>query len=197
MRRLALLGTMSSGCISCPDPIGPCPSCPSGQVCQQISQSCQTCAKRVCVADTASSGKSGGGPSTGATVGGALGGVIGVAVILAAVYFFWWRPRGLAASRKRYSQHLVKRQSKVAEKRQSQLDPAAAQGGGGQPAETDRATKRTSVHLNLGAPGETSRVSRRNTSPANGREGGALITGRTSEVSHQTGLTSFLPTLSD
>ncbi|GAA5983349.1 hypothetical protein JCM10908_000250 [Rhodotorula pacifica] len=174
---------MSSGCISCPDPIGPCPTCPSGQVCQQISQSCQTCAKRVCVADAGSSGKSGGGPSTGATVGGALGGILGVAAILAAVYFFWWRPRGLAASRKRYSQHLAKRNSRVAEKRKS---GTAAGGAGDAPstedgsgAETDRATKRTSVHLNLGAPGDSSR--RRNASPANGREGGALVSGRTSE----------------
>jgi hypothetical protein len=174
----------SSGCISCPDPIGPCPSCPSGQVCQQISQSCQTCAKRVCVSDSASSGKSGsGGPSTGATVGGAVGGVLGIAAVLAALYFFWWRPRGLAASRKRYSQHLAKqRNSRVAEKRKSagaadSRDEAAT-------GETDRATKRTSVHLNLGTPADSSsRISRRNTSPANGRQGGALVSGRTSEAS--------------
>ncbi|GAA5863280.1 hypothetical protein JCM3774_000840 [Rhodotorula dairenensis] len=176
---------MSSGCISCPDPIGPCPACPSGQVCQQISQSCQTCPKRVCVPDASdSSQSSAGGPSTGATVGGALGGVLGVAAVLAALYFFWWRPRGLAASRNRYSQHLAAKRNSArttGEKRDSAAGPAAPAGGAGD-RETDRATKRTSVHLNLGAPPDGSRISRRNTSPAHhAREGGALVSGRTSE----------------
>ncbi|BGP40427.1 hypothetical protein JCM10450v2_004410 [Rhodotorula kratochvilovae] len=164
---------MSSNCLACTDPVNDCPACPAGQSCIQTGRSCSACPKRICQ-DNGSSGKSsgGGGSSTGATAGGAVGGVIGVAVILAAVYFFWWRPRGLAASRRKYSRHLSQRQSKLAEKRKSQqLAPGT----------TDTVTKRTSVHLHMDAAGGDA-VNRRNTSPGGmAREGGALVTGRTSE----------------
>ncbi|BGP24970.1 membrane anchor Opy2, N-terminal domain containing protein [Rhodotorula toruloides] len=165
---------MSSSCLSCSDPISPCPSCPSGQVCIQTGRSCTVCPKNICVDDSSKGNSGSAGPSAGATAGGAVGGVLGVAAILAAVYFFWWRPRGLAASRKRYSQHLAKRQSKLSEKRKTGQYSDADNGA----EQTDRATKRTSVHLNIDAGAEGT-VNRRNTSPL--REGGALISGRTSE----------------
>lgn len=163
---------MSSNCLACTDPINACPTCPAGQSCVQTSRLCSACPKRICQDTGSSSTKGGGGgPSTGATAGGAVGGVVGVAVILAAVYFFWWRPRGLAASRKRYSKHLSHRQSKLADKRKSQLSPG----------ETDAVTKRSSVHLHIDTAGADG-VNRRNTSPGAAREGGALTPGRTSEV---------------
>ncbi|GAA5921796.1 hypothetical protein JCM3775_001823 [Rhodotorula graminis] len=162
---------MSSNCLACTDPINACPTCPAGQSCVQTSRLCSACPKRICQDTGSSSTKGGGGgPSTGATAGGAVGGVVGVAVVLAAVYFFWWRPRGLAASRKRYSKHLSHRQSKLADKRKSQLAPG----------ETDVATKRSSVHLHIDTAGGDG-VNRRNTSPGAAREGGALTPGRTSE----------------
>ncbi|BGP02315.1 Proteophosphoglycan ppg4 [Rhodotorula toruloides ATCC 204091] len=165
---------MSSSCLSCSDSISPCPVCPGGQVCIQTGRSCTVCPKNICVDDGSKGNSGSGGPSAGATAGGAVGGVLGVAAILAAVYFFWWRPRGLAASRKRYSQHLAKRQSKLSEKRKTGQYTDADDGAG----QTDRATKRTSVHLNIDAGAEGA-VNRRTTSPL--REGGALISGRTSE----------------
>jgi len=168
---------MSSNCLACTDPINACPVCPSGQSCVQTGRSCSACPKRICQ-DTGSSGSTkgggGGGTSTAATAGGAVGGVVGVALVLAALYFFWWRPRGLAASRKRYSKHLVNRQSKVADsKRKSQLSPGGT---------TDAVAKRSSVHLHMDAAGGEGAVNRRNTSPGAAREGGALTPGRTSEV---------------
>ncbi|TNY24748.1 hypothetical protein DMC30DRAFT_4596 [Rhodotorula diobovata] len=167
---------MSSNCLACTDPINACPVCPSGQSCVQTGRSCSACPKRICQ-DTGSSGSTkgggGGGTSTAATAGGAVGGVVGVALVLAALYFFWWRPRGLAASRKRYSKHLVNRQSKVADsKRKSQLSPGGT---------TDAVAKRSSVHLHMDAAGGEGAVNRRNTSPGAAREGGALTPGRTSE----------------
>ncbi|GAA5910590.1 hypothetical protein JCM8208_007441 [Rhodotorula glutinis] len=162
---------MSSNCLACTDPINACPTCPAGQSCIQTGRTCSACPKRICQDTGSSSTKGGGGgTSTGATAGGAVGGVVGVAVLLAAVYFFWWRPRGLAASRKRYSKHLSHRQSKLADKRKSQLAPG----------ETDVATKRSSVHLHIDTAGGDG-VNRRNTSPGAAREGGALTPGRTSE----------------
>lgn len=87
-----------------------------------------------------------------------MGGVVGVAVIIAVVWWFWWRPKGLEQSRKRYSKHLANRQSKVAEKRKTGqgLDAAANGAGGGQ---GDVAMKRSSVHLRMTDEGTHNRRS--------------------------------------
>ncbi|GAA5839292.1 hypothetical protein JCM11251_006028 [Rhodosporidiobolus azoricus] len=169
---------MSSSCLSCSDPIAPC-ACSVGQQCVKQERSCNACAKYVCMDDGSSkSGGGGGGSSTGATAGGAVGGVLGVAAILVALYFFWWKPRGLAASQRRYSKHLSHRQSRVNEKRKTQLDAAGGAGG-----DANGVSKRSSVHLHVGEPGQEA-VNRRNTSPGTGaRTGeatGALVN-RTSE----------------
>ncbi|GAA6001565.1 hypothetical protein JCM10207_006726 [Rhodosporidiobolus poonsookiae] len=161
---------MSSSCLECKDPIAAC-ACSAGQTCEQRGRSCNSCAKNVCI-DSDSSSKGGGGSSTGATAGGAVGGVLGVAVILVLVYFLWWKPRGLALSQKRYSRHLQHRQSKVAEKRKTQLGAAGARGDAGE----GGVSKRTSVHLHVGEPGAEGAVNRRNTDGATG-----ALTSRTSE----------------
>ncbi|GAA5926033.1 uncharacterized protein JCM15063_005190 [Sporobolomyces koalae] len=135
-----------SNCLPCSDPIAPCQGCTKSQVCYQAARSCTQCPRNICVDSSPSSSKNSG-PSTGTTAGAAVGGVVGVAVMIAAVWWFWWRPRGLEASRKRYSKHMLNRQSKLAEKRKtgSGLDGAA----------TDVATKRTSVHLRMDEPSST------------------------------------------
>ncbi|GAA5915043.1 hypothetical protein JCM6882_006765 [Rhodosporidiobolus microsporus] len=171
---------MSSSCLSCSDPIAPC-ACSAGQQCVQTGRSCNACAKNVCIDDGSSkSSGGGGGSSTGATAGGAVGGVIGVAVILVALYFFWWKPRGLAASQRRYSKHLSHRQSRLQEKRKTQLNAAAGAGG----ADANGVSKRSSVHLHVGEPGQEA-VNRRNTSPGAGAGRSEAATGalanRTSE----------------
>ncbi|GAA5918923.1 hypothetical protein JCM1841_006685 [Sporobolomyces salmonicolor] len=169
---------MSSSCLTCSDPIAPCPSCPSGQICVQTGRSCSACPQNVCVDDTSSSSKSGGGSSTGVTAGGAVGGVLGVAAIIAAIYFFWWRPRGLAASRRRYSKHLSHRQSRLAEKRKTQLAGAPPPAGGA--ADENGVTRRTSVHLRMDAAGEGP-VNRRANSPGRREDEASALTSRTSE----------------
>ncbi|GAA6028368.1 hypothetical protein JCM8097_006997 [Rhodosporidiobolus ruineniae] len=161
-----------SSCLTCTDPINACPTCPKGQTCIQTARSCTACAKNVCIDDGSSkSSGGGGGSSTGATAGGAVGGVLGVAAILALVYFFWWKPRGLAASRRRYSKHLSHRQSRQNEKRRTQL------GGDG------AVSKRTSVHLHVGEASPDGARNRHDPSGAGGRDPatGALTAGRTSE----------------
>ncbi|GAA5887206.1 hypothetical protein JCM5296_004562 [Sporobolomyces johnsonii] len=169
---------MSSSCLTCSDPIAPCPSCPSGQMCVQTGRSCSACPQNSCVDDGSSSSKSGGGSSTGVTAGGAVGGVLGVAAIIAAIYFFWWRPRGLAASRRRYSKHLSHRQSKLAEKRKTQL--AGAPGAAGGAAGENGVTKRTSVHLRMDPVGDGA-VNRRASSPGRREDEASALTSRTSE----------------
>ncbi|GAA6059044.1 hypothetical protein JCM10212_001269 [Sporobolomyces blumeae] len=137
-----------SNCLPCEDPIAPCKGCTKDQQCIQTGRSCTQCPRNICVDNSGSS--KGAGPSAGVTAGATVGGVLGVAAILAAVYFFWWRPRGLAASRKRYSKHLAHRQSKIAEKRKTQLGPnggGTANGALGNDAAD--VAKRTSVHLRM------------------------------------------------
>ncbi|GJN90789.1 hypothetical protein Rhopal_003803-T1 [Rhodotorula paludigena] len=160
----------------CDDTSVSCPTCDSGQHCEIRQNQNNGCRRYVCVDSDTASKSSGGGTNVGATAGGAVGGVLGVAVVLTALYFFWWKPRGLAASRKRYSRHLSQRQSRIADKRRTQqLGPdGAAAGAAG---ENDAVTKRSSVHLHMDGGGEA--VNRRNTSPGNGH--GALVTGRTSD----------------
>ena len=131
---------MSSGCLACTDPIAACPTCPSGQSCVLLYRSCDKCSENVCRAKSSST--SGGGSSIGGTVGGALGGVLGIVCAVALVYWFWWKPRGLAASRRRYSKHVTARQSKMlsTEKKGPASPPANAAAG---------TVKRSSVHLRM------------------------------------------------
>ncbi|GAA5975777.1 hypothetical protein JCM11641_005870 [Rhodosporidiobolus odoratus] len=166
-----------SNCLTCSDPIAPC-ACSPGQSCIQSARSCNACAKNICIDDTSSSKSGGGGSNTGATAGGAVGGVLGVAAVLAAVYFLWWKPKGLAASQRRYSKHMSHRQSRLNEKRKTQLNAAA---GGAQG--DNRVSKRSSVHLHVGDASPEGGATRRNTSPVAARTDpvtGAL-TSRTSE----------------
>ena len=115
-----------------------------------------------------------------------MGGVLGVAVVIGLVWWFWWRPKGLQLSRKRYSKHLLNRQSKLGlgnlEKRKSTTVAGRGEedgGGGG-----GVATKRTSVHLRMENNGTSTDNNRRNT---NGVATGNLVDetvpiSRTSEV---------------
>jgi hypothetical protein len=129
-----------SSCLPCADPVAPC-ACPAGLACIQVGRSCNQCTQNICQASTAPVASGGGGGSSpiGGTVGSALGGVLGIVAAILLVYWFWWRPRGRAASRKRYSAHITARQSKVlslGEKRAV----ATALGG---------ARTRTSVHMDV------------------------------------------------
>ncbi|GAA6021261.1 hypothetical protein JCM11491_001530 [Sporobolomyces phaffii] len=135
---------MSSNCLACTDPIAPCQGCKSTQQCIQVQRSCTQCPRNICVDPSSRNSSKSAGPSTGTTAGAAVGGVVGVAVVILAVWWFWWRPKGLEQSRKRYSKHLMNRQSRLgaADKRKTGV-PAGADG--------DVATKRTSVHLRMDA----------------------------------------------
>ncbi|GAA5854227.1 hypothetical protein JCM8547_001741 [Rhodosporidiobolus lusitaniae] len=167
---------MSSSCLQCTDPVAPC-ACSFGQTCVKQERSCTQCPKYVCIDDGSSSKSSGGSSSsTGATAGGAVGGVLGVAAVLAALYFFWWKPKGLAASRRRYSKHLSHRQSRLDQKRKSQA------GGAGGAAGENGVSKRSSVHLHVGEVTPENQVNRRNTSPGATRDAATgALTSRTSE----------------
>ncbi|KAK4048320.1 hypothetical protein OIV83_004842 [Microbotryomycetes sp. JL201] len=146
----------------------------------------------LCICQTSSSSSSGSGSSggkggnAGVTAGAAVGGVVAVAVALFLLYWFWWKPKGLAASRKRYSKHLSRRQSKLAmqldahdKKRLSAADALNRSKNDDasriQQSKGDGvASKRTSVHLSMEPSGEH-RLSRR---PSPGpREGSLAATG--------------------
>ncbi|KAF3985246.1 hypothetical protein FT663_05166 [Candidozyma haemuli var. vulneris] len=76
----------ADGCIDCPSSIDPCPTCPSGQVCHQISRTCDQCPKNVCVENKSSS--SGGGTPVGGIVGGVVGGVVVLALLLGGLWYY-------------------------------------------------------------------------------------------------------------
>jgi hypothetical protein len=170
------MSSSGTGCLSCPDPIPQC-SCSPGQFCQTIQRSCNRCAYNQCLNPSkGSSGSSG--TNIGVSVGGAVGGIVGVALILALVYWFWWKPRGLAASRKRYSRHLEHRQSKLLQLK-TQGGPATDRRDNGAPSPTSPAlaTKRTSVHLSMmpDGTGADRRLSRRGNSPSGDRRDSASL----------------------
>ncbi|KAL8278205.1 hypothetical protein RQP46_009378 [Phenoliferia psychrophenolica] len=159
------MSTAASGCLSCPAQPPACPSCKTGTKCVTIAQGCQQCSQNVCRA-TDSSSTSSGGPSVGATVGGALGGVLGILAALALIYWFWWKPRGLAASRRRYSKHVTARQSRMpstATEKKGSTSP--------QPQGSSNALKRSSVHLRMDDP--DSHLTRRPTTPGGGDDSNA------------------------
>lgn len=76
-----------------------CPTCPSGQVCIQVSPTCDQCASRKCVPSAASGANTNvqpshdSGPSIGAIVGGVIGGIVFVAILVFCLWFFVIRKR--------------------------------------------------------------------------------------------------------
>ena len=148
-----------TGCLACTDPLPPC-ACSAGQICQVVQRSCNQCSRNECI-DSDPSGSSGGN-NLGTSIGGALGGVAAIAAALGLVYWFWWKPRGLAASRKRYSKHLSHRASKM-------MPPTLPADKGPSSPPNAGVAKRSSVHLNIGQAGEN-RLSRRTGSPSRGEE---------------------------
>ncbi|KAM0791173.1 hypothetical protein ACM66B_005657 [Microbotryomycetes sp. NB124-2] len=180
------MSNQGSGCVTCPTPDLATCSCEAGQPYYFRERTCTQC--RQCICQTSSSstsgnGSKGGGGSAGVTAGAAVGGVLAVAVALFLLYWFWWKPKGLAASRKRYSKHLSNRQSKLAmqldahdKKRLSAADALnnRARTDDAQTRGDGVASKRTSVHLSM-APSGDHRLSRR---PSPGpREGTLAATG--------------------
>lgn len=150
---------MSATCVTCPaGPVAPC-ACKKGEACIRTVGSCTQCPQNYCVANSnADSGS--GSINAGVSAGGAVGGVAAVAIALTLLYFLWWKPRGLAASRKRYSRRLEARQSK----RLSQLQPPPPSSSS-----AGNAQKRTSVHLPMDAIDSlSSRHSRSATQDADG-----------------------------
>lgn len=75
---------------------------------------------------------------------------MGIIAAVGLLYWFWWKPRGLAASRQRYSRHITARQSRL---------PNGIEKSG---IKKDDGTvgKRTSVHLRMDGVGNTT-LSRR------------------------------------
>lgn len=158
------MSNSGSGCLTCTDPIPDC-ACSPGQLCQTVARSCSQCSRNECYDADTSGSSGGGGSSIGTSVGGALGGVAAIAAALGLVYWFWWKPRGLAASRKRYSKHLSHRASKMMPPGGLADKKLGSPPGNG-------VAKRSSVHLNIGAAGDAT-LSRRAGSPSpGGRLGG-------------------------
>ncbi|GAA5910048.1 uncharacterized protein JCM6883_000537 [Sporobolomyces salmoneus] len=140
-----------SNCLPCTDPIPPCQGCTSSQQCLQIARTCTSCPRYICVDRTSSSSSkssSSGGVSVGTTAGATVGGVVGIAVLIGLGWWFWWRPKGLEQSRKRYSKHLLNRQSKLGGPGGGAGEKRKTMNGAGGDNE-GVAMKRTSVHLRM------------------------------------------------
>ncbi|SCZ92037.1 BZ3501_MvSof-1269-A2-R1_Chr2-1g04222 [Microbotryum saponariae] len=145
-----------SNCLACTDPIPKC-QCPAGVACFQSQRNCTTCPRNICASSSSPSGSSG--QNLGSTIGGAVGGVAGIIVALGLLYFLWWKPRGLEASRRRYSKHITNRQSKTPP------PPATSER---RSANADAIAKRTSIHLRMdGTPEILEFGARRRSSPNN------------------------------
>lgn len=92
-------------CVACPPQTPSCPTCPSGQMCTLLPQTCSQCAHMACTASqdegSGSGASSGSGnkstpahqTSSGATAGGAVGGLAALAIIGLLLWFVWLRPR--------------------------------------------------------------------------------------------------------
>ena len=104
-----------------------------------MSRSGDTCAYNKCV--DKSSGSS---SNLAGAIGGAVGGIGGVVVAVGVIYWFWWKPRGLAASRKRYSEYAAKRKSKAVSMEMDKKTEAV------NPTDPVGHNRSTSVHLNIG-----------------------------------------------
>ncbi|SCV71914.1 BQ2448_4608 [Microbotryum intermedium] len=145
-----------SNCLACTDPIPKC-QCPAGVACFQSQRNCTTCPRNICASSSPSSSSSG--QTLGSTIGGAVGGVAGIIVALGFLYFLWWKPRGLEASRRRYSKHITNRQSKMPP------PPATTER---RASNADAVGKRTSIHLRMdGTPEILEAGARRRSSPNN------------------------------
>lgn len=120
-------------CLPCST--APVCDCTASQSCSLTVRTCTVCSIAFCQ-DRITTPSA---PSTlGTTIGSALGGIFGILIILGCVYWFWWKDRGLAASRQRYSRHLSRRESKLSvEKRGSTQKPE------------DGIIRKRSVHLKV------------------------------------------------
>lgn len=83
------LPTDSSGCVVCSSTMAQCPSCPPGQECSLLTQTCNSCPKYVCTA----SGSRLSGSNVGGIVGGVIGGVAAIVIALAVYYFLVYRKK--------------------------------------------------------------------------------------------------------
>lgn len=145
--RDSLLGASGMSCLPCNS--APLCNCTASQTCAATVRTCTECSVAFCQDKVALPAP----PSTlGSTIGAALGGVLAIVAGIGLVYWFWWKPRGLAASRQRYSRHLSQRQSKLSMGGIEKRGLGGAQGS---------VSKRSSVHLRMDG-GEES-LNRRNT----------------------------------
>lgn len=75
--------------VNCPTTNPDCPPCAENEECVLIGQSCDSCARTICVAPpNQDDDDSGGGTNTGAIAGGVIGGVVLVAIICLALWFY-------------------------------------------------------------------------------------------------------------
>ena len=78
--------TLFRRCVECPSGIPSCPSCAKDQTCQLVSQSCDACAKTICIKNSGASSSGKHSAPAGAIAGGVIGGLI---LICALTYLFW------------------------------------------------------------------------------------------------------------
>lgn len=111
-----------------------------------------------------------------------MGGVVGVAVLILVVWWFWWRPKGLEVSRKRYSKHLANRQSKL----QMMDHPTKRKtvDGAGMGGDGENVAKRSSVHLKMTGDTTNNRRSQGNLVTAEGVDETVPVS-RTSDVRYR------------
>ncbi|KAF5093191.1 hypothetical protein D0Z00_004193 [Geotrichum galactomycetum] len=91
-------------CVTCPNTELSCPVCASGEQCQMVLQTCESCASYICTKSTSSTSSnavsSGSSSNAGAIAGGVVGGI--AALLLVGMFLIWkyyYKPRKLQQSK--------------------------------------------------------------------------------------------------
>ena len=79
-------------CVVCPTLTPSCPTCPSGQICSLIPQSCDACEHTICISNP-NPPPHAPSPNVGAISGGVIGGVAFAAAVVFVLWRFWIKKR--------------------------------------------------------------------------------------------------------